>query len=66
MHQSGQSFLDIDCSDLRSHDNELYLQLVHYPQEVITIFDMALAECYNATFDDRPEIPLQVCSTLPC
>ena len=57
---SGESHLDIDCKDLMQHDRALYLQLVRYPQEVITIFDMGLADRYDQLFHEVPDVPLQV------
>lgn len=59
-HDSGESFLDIDCNDLLEHDRGLYTQLVRYPQEVIVIFDAALAELYEHEFRETPLVPLQV------
>eukprot|EP00047_Mylnosiga_fluctuans_P002952 m.226726 g.226726 ORF g.226726 m.226726 type:complete len:825 (+) comp11469_c0_seq1:44-2518(+) len=59
-HESGESHLDLDCNDLLESDRSLYHQLVRYPQEVITIFDMAIADRYESMFHEAPTVPLQV------
>ena len=38
--QAGGTALNLDCSNLESYDPDLYMQLVHYPQEIIPIFDL--------------------------
>ena len=37
---AGGTALNLDCSNLESYDPDLYMQLVHYPQEIIPIFDL--------------------------
>jgi len=38
----GESSVDLDCADLHSYDEELYSQLVFYPQEIVPLFDIAI------------------------
>ncbi|KAF7494597.1 DNA replication licensing factor MCM4 [Sarcoptes scabiei] len=48
----GDYFLNVNCQHLLKYDENLYRQLVSYPQEVIPTFDMALNEIVNE-FDNR-------------
>ncbi|NP_001079069.1 DNA replication licensing factor mcm4-A [Xenopus laevis] len=48
----GEPFLNIDCDHLRSFDQDLYRQLVCYPQEVIPTFDMAANEIFFERYPD--------------
>merc|ERR1719412_2233508 len=45
-------FLNVNCSHIQSFDEDLYRQLVCYPQEVIPTFDMAVGEVFNQKFPD--------------
>jgi len=45
-------FLDINCSHIYQFDDNLYRQLVCYPQEVIPAFDMAVNEVYFDLYPD--------------
>ncbi|KAM8967347.1 DNA replication licensing factor MCM4 isoform 2-T2 [Pelodytes ibericus] len=48
----GEPFLNIDCDHLRNFDQDLYRQLVCYPQEVIPTFDMAANETFFERYPD--------------
>ncbi|XP_078543447.1 DNA replication licensing factor MCM4 [Lissotriton helveticus] len=48
----GEPFLNVDCSHLRTFDQDLYRQLVCYPQEVIPTFDMAVNELFFERYPD--------------
>ena len=39
---NGETHLNLDCLNLHEFDEELYHQLVSYPQEIIPIFDLVL------------------------
>lgn len=52
----GEPFLNVNCKHLKDFDEDLYRQLVHYPQEVIPTFDMAVNQMF---FDRFPEATLQ-------
>lgn len=51
--------LNIDCENVQSFDEELYRQLVRYPQELIPIFDLVinelLAERHGEQLDDSTD-----------
>ncbi|XP_033755282.1 DNA replication licensing factor mcm4-A-like isoform X2 [Pecten maximus] len=52
----GEPFLGINCSHLKEFDQDLYRQLIAYPQEVIPTFDMAINEMF---FDRYPDTVLE-------
>ncbi|NXQ35819.1 MCM4 factor, partial [Alaudala cheleensis] len=52
----GEPFLNVNCDHLRSFDEDLYRQLICYPQEVIPTFDMAANEIF---FDRYPDSILE-------
>ncbi|XP_030070031.1 DNA replication licensing factor MCM4 [Microcaecilia unicolor] len=52
----GEPFLNVNCDHLRSFDQDLYRQLICYPQEVIPTFDMAVNEIF---FDHYPDSILE-------
>lgn len=52
----GEPFLNVNCDHLRSFDENLYRQLICYPQEVIPTFDMAANEIF---FDRYPDSILE-------
>lgn len=41
-----EPFLNVNCHHLETFDEDLYRQLVCYPQEVIPIFDMTVNEMF--------------------
>lgn len=45
-------FLNVNASHLARHDEELYRQLIQFPQEVIPILDMAANELFFEQFPD--------------
>ena len=45
-------FLEVNMAHLMQFDEELYRQLVCYPQEVIPVLDMAVNELFFATFPE--------------
>lgn len=56
-----EPFLDVNCNHLQQFDNDLYRQLVCYPQEVIPTFDMAVNELFfsrypNTTLEHQIQI----------
>ncbi|XP_065192829.1 DNA replication licensing factor mcm4-B-like [Sycon ciliatum] len=55
IHMLETPFLTVDCSHIRQFNNELYRQLVHYPQEVIPILDMATNQLF---FENYPNTQL--------
>ena len=38
----GEHSVDLDCADLHSYDEELYSQLISYPQEIVPLFDIVV------------------------
>jgi DNA replication licensing factor MCM4 len=52
----GEPFLSFNTDHLKQFDENLYRQLVAYPQEVIPTFDMAVNELF---FDRFPETSLE-------
>lgn len=46
IHMLEEPFLNINCSHLKTFDENLYRQLICYPQEVIPTFDMAVNEMF--------------------
>lgn len=48
----GEPFLNIDCEHLKTFDQDLYRQLLCYPQEVIPTFDMAANETFFERYPD--------------
>uniref|UniRef100_A0A8B9TEL6 DNA replication licensing factor MCM4 n=1 Tax=Anas platyrhynchos TaxID=8839 RepID=A0A8B9TEL6_ANAPL len=52
----GEPFLNVNCDHLRAFDENLYRQLICYPQEVIPTFDMAANEIF---FDRYPDSILE-------
>ena len=51
-----EPFLNVNCSHLRMFDQQLYNQLISYPQEVIPAFDMATNEIF---FEKYPAAVLE-------
>ena len=49
-------FLNVDCGHINEFDEDLYRQLICYPQEVIPTFDMAVNEMF---FEKFPETELE-------
>jgi len=47
-----EPFLNVNCGHIQSFDEDLYRQLVCYPQEVIPTFDMAVGEVFNEKFPE--------------
>ena len=54
-----EPFLEVNMGHLNQFDEELYRQLVCYPQEVIPVLDMAVNEMYFAKYPDS-ELPHQI------
>ncbi|XP_039189639.1 DNA replication licensing factor MCM4 [Crotalus tigris] len=48
----GEPFLNLNCDHLKSFDENLYRQLMCYPQEVIPTFDMAANEIFFERYPD--------------
>uniref|UniRef100_A0A2D4MLH8 DNA replication licensing factor MCM4 n=1 Tax=Micrurus spixii TaxID=129469 RepID=A0A2D4MLH8_9SAUR len=48
----GEPFLNLNCDHLKSFDENLYRQLMCYPQEVIPTFDMAVNEVFFERYPD--------------
>lgn len=46
IHTLEEPFLNINCAHLKTFDENLYRQLISYPQEVIPTFDMAVNEMF--------------------
>ena len=51
----GTPFLDINASHIQKFDEDLYRQLICYPQEVIPTLDMAVNELF---FEQYPDVVL--------
>jgi len=47
-----EPFLNVNCGHLQQYDEEMYRQLVCYPQEVIPILDMATNEIFFEKYPD--------------
>lgn len=56
IHQLEEPFLNINCAHLKTFDEDLYRQLICYPQEVIPTFDMAINEMF---FEKYPAAVLE-------
>uniref|UniRef100_A0A2L2XZ57 DNA replication licensing factor MCM4 n=2 Tax=Parasteatoda tepidariorum TaxID=114398 RepID=A0A2L2XZ57_PARTP len=54
-----EPFLNVNCAHLINFDQELYRQLVAYPQEVIPTFDMAVNELYFERYPNS-KLPHQI------
>jgi len=54
-----EPFLEVNMNHMLQFDEELYRQLVCYPQEVIPVLDMAVNEMYFAKYPDS-ELPHQI------
>ena len=52
----GEPFLNVNCKHLKEFDEDLYRQLINYPQEVVPTFDMAVNQMF---FDRFPEASLE-------
>ncbi|KAG4076715.1 hypothetical protein HA402_002002 [Bradysia odoriphaga] len=52
IHTLEEPFLNVNCSHLKTFDENLYRQLISYPQEVIPTFDMAINEKYFELYPD--------------
>ena len=53
--------LELDCRQLFKFNEEMYHQLIAYPQEVIPMFDLGAAELYVEHHPDSPlKAPIQV------
>ncbi|KAL8566321.1 DNA replication licensing factor mcm4-A [Nucella lapillus] len=52
----GEPFLNVNCHHLKEFDEDVYRQLVNYPQEVVPTFDMAANQMF---FDRFPDATLQ-------
>ena len=60
-------FLSVNCDHLRQYNQELYGQLVRYPQEVIPTFDMGTNELFQQLYPDTClEHQIQVNVILKC
>ncbi|XP_055919895.1 DNA replication licensing factor MCM4 [Eupeodes corollae] len=46
IHTLEEPYLNVNCSHLKTFDENLYRQLICYPQEVIPTFDMAVNEMF--------------------
>ncbi|XP_076470812.1 DNA replication licensing factor mcm4-like [Babylonia areolata] len=52
----GEPFLNVNCKHLKAFDEDLYRQLISYPQEVVPTLDMAVNQMF---FDRFPEATLE-------
>lgn len=52
-------FLNVNCSHIHEYDENLYRQMVAYPQEVIPVFDMATNELFHELYPEA-QLPHQV------
>lgn len=56
-----EPFLTVNCAHLKEFDNNLYRQLVNYPQEVIPIFDIGANEVFADLYPEHElEHPINV------
>uniref|UniRef100_A0A336K914 DNA replication licensing factor MCM4 n=1 Tax=Culicoides sonorensis TaxID=179676 RepID=A0A336K914_CULSO len=46
IHELEEPFLNVNCEHLKTFDEQLYRQLICYPQEVIPTFDMTVNEMF--------------------
>lgn len=56
IHTLEEPFLNVNCAHLKTFDEQLYRQLICYPQEVIPTFDMAVNEMF---FEKYPAAVLE-------
>ena len=57
-----EPFLNVNCDHLARFSQDLYSQLVRYPQEVIPTFDLATNELFSKLYPDTTlEHGIQVC-----
>ena len=52
MRNSRTYNINLDCSNLKSFDEELYRQLRMYPTEIIPLFDLTIHELFHAALDE--------------
>ena len=52
----GDTYLNVNCHHILQYDENLYRQLVSYPQEVIPTFDMAITEIVNELYVENRDI----------
>lgn len=56
IHTLEEPYLNLNCAHLKTFDQDLYRQLICYPQEVIPGFDMAINEMF---FEQYPAAELE-------
>jgi len=56
---TNKTVLNLDCRDLREFDQPLYKQLLTYPAETISIFDMVLSDYIQLENMDLPYIQVR-------
>lgn len=52
-------FLNVNCQHIHEFDDNLYRQMVAYPQEVIPVFDMATNELFHELYPEA-QLPHQI------
>ncbi|XP_050720890.1 DNA replication licensing factor MCM4-like [Eriocheir sinensis] len=52
IHTLEEPFMNVNCAHLHQFDNDLYRQLICYPQEVIPSLDMAINEMFFERYPD--------------
>lgn len=53
LHVPNEPYLTINCAHLKEYNENLYRQLVHYPAEVIQIFDMGANEVFQDLYPEQ-------------
>jgi DNA replication licensing factor MCM4 len=59
IHLLQRPFLNVDCLHIKEFDKRMYHQLLIYPEEVISIFDIAVNELF-LTISEDDKLPHQI------
>ncbi|CAF1147471.1 unnamed protein product [Rotaria sp. Silwood1] len=59
IHLLKGTFLNVDCTHIKQIDKTMYNQLLSYPQEVISIFNIAVSELLFTIYEDNT-LPHQI------
>jgi DNA replication licensing factor MCM4 len=55
-----EPYLTVNCAHLKEFNQDLYRQLVYYPNEVVSIFDMAANEVFQDLYPEHDNIIISV------
>lgn len=52
LHVPNEPFLTVNCAHLKEYNYDLYKKLIHFPTEVVQIFDMGANELFQELYPD--------------